>query len=869
MSSLKEDLAAIVGEKFTTSEFERWFYGSDFVSIPGWVKSFFKTMPLAVAKPGSVEEVGGLLRYCNRKSIPVIPRGGGTSGLFGAVPKKGGVVLDLRDLSAVRGIDARSKKVTAEAGLTWWELDRRLREEGLALKSYPSSARSATIGGWVMGSGLGIGSLMYGPLREHLLSVEMVFADGSVRTFTGDDGLEMLCGTEGILGVVTAVSLAVRTKPVGSFPELVHFGEMKDLFDFTQALVSVEMGPYAVEIFDDRYRALVRPPGSAGVTDGAVGGGSALATWEGGGAKPETVRKVVEDLARRYRGEMRDGALHEWSNRFNMLRIGRTVPTVIPVGAHVPVDKLDRFYRGFQGLRKRTIGFLGHVVSREDCMVMSMLVTDQDDSLEFALALHVPSRIFSLARSVGGRPAGGIGVWNAPYRKEVLSAERIEDIERQKRKIDPKGILNPGMWSEVPFMFKPGINDLGMKVFSILDKIYPGRPSESGTQSEFKECVQCGYCMNYCPTRGRWMSSTPRGRILMTKEVFRDGSLDPAKITPEYVRSVFDCSLCGRCSVDCSVSIGSPAMWVELRRQLVEKGIELPCLKGLASVVGETHNTAGKPNDQRTNWARRLDLRSGAERKGGKIIYFTGCVTSFFPMVQDIARSFLRIADHVGLDVTLLGGEEWCCGYPLISAGHIDEAAASMRHNIEAVAATGLKTIVVTCPGCYRMWNEEYFHITGERPPVEVLHSTGLINRLIDNGSISFKDRVTDMSVTYHDPCDLGRLSGIFDEPRSILGRIPGFRLSEFRDNREHSNCCGSGGDLLASNQQLSLGIARRRLDEALEIGAETVVTACPSCVRSLTMAKNAGKVPLGVKDITQVVWEAMAKKETSEAGRG
>jgi len=235
--------------------------------------------------------------------------------------------------------------------------------------------------------------------------------------------------------------------------------------------------------------------------------------------------------------------------------------------------------------------------------------------------------------------------------------------------------------------------------------------------------------------------------------------------------------------------------------------------------------------------------------------------------VQDIARSFVRIADHAGFDVTLLGGEEWCCGYPLVSAGHTDAAAASMRHNIEAVAATGLKTVVVTCPGCYRMWKEEYFHITGERPDVEVLHSTGFISRLIKGGCISFKDM--DMSVTYHDPCDLGRLGGIFDEPRSILGKIPGFRLSEFRDNREHSNCCGSGGDLLASNQELSLGIARRRLDEALEIGAGTVVTACPSCVRSLTMAKNAGKMPLGVKDITQVVWEAIAGKETSEAGRG
>ncbi len=853
--TIETDLREIVGERVTTSGFERWFYTGDFVPIPRWVTSFFTTMPAAVVKPRTVEEVGRLLRYCSNKNIPVVPRGAATSGLFGAVPKKGGVVLDLRGMSAVTEIDAAALGVTVHAGLTWWELDLRLKEEGLALKSYPSSARSATIGGWVMGSGLGIGSLPYGPVCDHLLSMEVVFADGTVRTFSREQGLDRLCETEGILGIVTTVSLAVRKAPASVSSDLVYFDDMKDLFDFVRALAAMGELPYALEISDHRYLSLVRQSGYD-VTDFSPGGGTLLVTWDSAGKGLDAGTKRVQTLAARYRGEMRDGGEEEWNQRFNMLRIRRAVPTVLPVGVHVPLEGLDEFYAGLGRLGKRSVGLMGHVVSRDDCMVMSMLVTDKDDPLEFGFALTVPARIFALARSCGGRPAGGIGVWNAPYAREVFSPERVDEIGRLKKELDPKGILNPGMWSGAPLPFKPVIHGTAMKIAGLLDRIRPERPAMPSVDTGFGACVQCGYCMDSCPTRGEWVSSTPRGRILMTREVL-EGSM---QATPEYLRSVFACTLCGRCAVDCSVSIDSPGMWIDLRSDLVGKGRELDCLKAVAAVVNETHNTAGKPNDQRANWARRLRLRPDGERTGGKIIYFTGCVTSFFPMVQDIARSFVRIADEARFDVTLLGGQEWCCGYPLISAGHRDDAAAAMRHNIDAVKKTGAKTLVVTCPGCYRMWKDEYFHITGERPGVDVLHSTEFIMGLIRDNLISLSN--IDRTVTYHDPCDLGRASGIYDEPRSILASIPGLRVNEQRDNREYCSCCGSGGDLLVSNQDLSLGIAKRKLDEVLATGAATVVTACPSCVRSLTMAKNANKMPIGVADITQLVLEAMVKTQ-------
>ena len=240
------------------------------------------------------------------------------------------------------------------------------------------------------------------------------------------------------------------------------------------------------------------------------------------------------------------------------------------------------------------------------------------------------------------------------------------------------------------------------------------------------------------------------------------------------------------------------------------------------------------------------------------MIYFVGCVTSFFPTVQDIGRSFARTLAAAGVDFMILGGKEHCCGYPLISAGHPDQAVSQMRHNIEAVRATGAGTLLVTCPGCYRMWKHEYERLTGEHTGMEVFHSTEFLWDLIKMEQI----RLGELSglFTYHDPCDLGRVSGIFDAPRSIINAVGGIGFVELDQSRHYSVCCGSGGDLLASDQELSLAIARRRLDQVQDKGAETVVTACPSCIRGMIMAKMTAKKQVNIIDIAQLVWKAAIK---------
>ena len=851
--NIEDDLRKIVGERVTTSHFERWFYTSDLITVPRWVKSLFKTMPVAVVKPRTGLEIGAILSYCSRNQIPVVPRGGGSSGLFGAVPKKGGIVLDLLDLSQVIEVDKERESVTAEAGITWWELDKRLKKEGLTLRSYPSSARSATLGGWIMGGGLGIGSLKYGPVFEQVTWAEVALADGTVREYTKGERLEWFFESEGMLGILTKACLRVRRLPESTSHHLVYFDNMKDLFDFVSTLANTSPLPYAIEIFDHKYLGLLKAAGYK-TTDFGDSSGVVLVTYDGDREEVDGGRRVIEKLTSQFNGEAREGAEEEWKQRFNMLRIRRAVPSVIPSSVHVPLTNLNQFYLGLSKLKKRPIGLLGHVVSNSEGMLMPMLVSNEKKVIEYTFALHTPRDISNLALSLGGKPGGGLGVWNAPYKNEILSEQKVEEIKKRKRELDPKGILNPGMWLDPPLLFRPYVYQLAMAVTSKLDRILPtgvGKPEEQGFKREIATCVQCGYCMGYCPTRQEWLSTTPRGRILMTEDLYTK------KIPQDYVKSIFQCSLCGRCKVDCSVDIKSPEMWVNLRSELVKNGFELDSLKALTATIDETHNIAFKPNDQRAGWTRRLKLPYGLEKKA-EVIYFVGCLTSFYPMVQDIARSFAQILDSAGIDFAILGGEEWCCGYPLISAGHKEAAARSMQHNIDRIKEMGAKSVVMTCPGCYRMWRDEYYNITGQRPPFDVSHSTEFIVRLIEQGKIRLGE--LNERITYHDPCDLGRNSKIFDEPRHIINRIPGLSFAELEDNREYCSCCGSGGDLLASNQDLSLDIARRKVNEILDTGVQTMVTACPACVRAITMAKTAEKAQLDVLDIAQLVWKAMVK---------
>jgi heterodisulfide reductase subunit D len=379
-------------------------------------------------------------------------------------------------------------------------------------------------------------------------------------------------------------------------------------------------------------------------------------------------------------------------------------------------------------------------------------------------------------------------------------------------------------------------------------------------------CVKCGSCVEVCPvyTQNKQLEATMGGVYTNVKSIIKrtygfPGTIFRSKNTDEALKEVSDqpylCTLCGRCALECPAFIDTKELRTGLRGFMVEKGNYPRSMDQLADTLTKVRNIIGEPSEDRAAWVQALEEapKDMFQRERAKVVYFTGCVASYFPMTKRIPQSLVQILDKAGVDFTLLGGEEWCCGFPLIAAGMKKKAEAYMQHNLERVNAKGAESVVFACPSCYHTWTEAAHQ---GADGLQLFHSTQFLRKLIDEGKIRFKEKTT--KVTYHDPCDLGRASGVYEAPREILRAIPGVELVEMQGNRGQCKCCGGGGNLEMVRPDLSAAMAQAKIEEIKATGADMVITACQQCVRTIQSNARRKKIPIVVMDITEFVLKNM-----------
>jgi len=228
-----------------------------------------------------------------------------------------------------------------------------------------------------------------------------------------------------------------------------------------------------------------------------------------------------------------------------------------------------------------------------------------------------------------------------------------------------------------------------------------------------------------------------------------------------------------------------------------------------------------------------------------------------YPMSYAVPQAFATVLQKMGEDFTTLGTEEWCCGYPLLIGGQVRAAETLMRHNAEKVRSLRAKRVVMTCPSCYHAWHHVYPEVIGDLG-FEVMHSTEFLAEAVDAGRLAMKEG-RPMVVTYHDPCDLGRKSGVFEAPRKVLRAVPGVTFVEMDSRGETSLCCGGGGNLETFDPDLGAEVAAKRVAEAQVVEAQVIASACPQCERTLTKSTRASKVRIRVMDVAQLVEQALA----------
>jgi len=367
---------------------------------------------------------------------------------------------------------------------------------------------------------------------------------------------------------------------------------------------------------------------------------------------------------------------------------------------------------------------------------------------------------------------------------------------------------------------------------------------------EVAKCNRCGFCLPTCPVYlvEKKEPASPRGRNALTRAVI-EGRL---KLSADTRQAIFDCLGCGACNAVCLSGVQTKEIVFRDRQCQVGENIYPKISDELAEAIRKTRNIVDDDNQVRAEWRELVhNLPEKAfEKMRAEVLFFVGCVGSFFPLVQKIPVNMSLIMEKAGVDFTILGGEEWCCGFPLIGAGMPDKIQELIEHNLQKVKDIGARSVVFTCPSCYHTWKHLY------QTDVGLYHASQYIDKLIQDGRIRLGE--VKAAVTYHDPCDLGRNSGVYEEPRSVLKSIPGIQLVEMPMNRKFSFCCGGGGNLEMTNPDLSAKVAAIKLDMVEKTGADMVVTACQQCVRTIATKARKEKRGLVVKDLTELVLEAM-----------
>ena len=393
-------------------------------------------------------------------------------------------------------------------------------------------------------------------------------------------------------------------------------------------------------------------------------------------------------------------------------------------------------------------------------------------------------------------------------------------------------------------------------------KTMPTREALAELREDFSLCGKCKLCQavmaqqcedprfwRNCPsgTRFRFEGYYASGKLEMAR------CLDLAEIEPDdrMRHAVYTCMLCGSCEDRCYPVKQLHPLWVLelLREQAVADGwAPLEWFGEMLKNMEKHDNPYGIPADKRVAWAKGMDIKNALEEEVEYLLLAGDDYASFkslAPRMQAVARVLMK----GGVDFGTLGEAEISTGSPLLLIGDRDYFETFAAANLELFNRAGTKRIITADPHAYSVLKEEYTKFTD----MEVFHVSQIFSTLLRDEKLVPSKEVKIRAV-YHDPCRLGRRSMIFDEPREVLGKIPGLELLEFERNRKNSLCCGGGGAVHFWEDDYVKWVTGERVFEAEHVGAEAIATACPLCVRLFEAYLKKEKKKMKVYDLAELL---------------
>jgi Fe-S oxidoreductase len=362
-------------------------------------------------------------------------------------------------------------------------------------------------------------------------------------------------------------------------------------------------------------------------------------------------------------------------------------------------------------------------------------------------------------------------------------------------------------------------------------------------------CIQCGRCTGGCPVSLR----TPLNIRRFMYDTLNEDQLDGLSEREE----IWDCTTCWTCAARCPKGLEPMEVLLGLRAVKIGEGKIQPTVRDALQSVHQNGNPWGMPQAKRYDWVGDLDVKiiePEAEEKTDVMIFLC-CTDAYDTRVIKVTQALVRVLKKAGVDFGFIGEEESCCGAEVRRLGEEDLFEYCDEENVEIFNSYNVGRIVTISPHCYNTFKKEYH---GLKHPV--LHYTELVAQLLEDGQLELPKEFA-KTVTFHDPCFLGKQNDVYDEPRYILTRIPGLEYKDFDRCRERSLCCeGGGGKMWVESESKEERLAEVRVKDAVEMGADVIAVACPFCLLTLEDATKVQGVDetMAVMDILEILDEVL-----------